>query len=605
MNSEAAPTGGEAPTKFCYRSLNPDINEIRLVTLVSPSRTRPGEINCSLWYTPLDDAPGYEALSYTWADADGDSSLNSMIVLDGFPFLITKNLAAALQQLRLPFGERSVWIDAICIDQTNGAERNHQVAMMKTIYERANEVTIWLGIERHRSDLAFDFLHGVLERADAEAWARKILTDPESKIFLSALCILFLRPYWDRIWIIQEVFSARKRTVYCGSNSISWARLIKARDYILHLCETTGASRITSTNFTKVMATEGPKSIIIPWNVDTQSLPDLLEMLLSFRTKISTDPRDKVYGITGLTSTRNNRGFTVDYSRTVSEVYRYVVKHVVTATHNLEIISVGKGSVHPEWLPSWAPDWSQPTKTRSSPIHSRGFNAALGKPVDATFDSTNRILRAQGIKIGMIQSVAIPLDDLHDRLSHESHRFYHLLLTICSWHELAKKAACDEAYQREAFYEIIVMRPYADHEFREDGVLLLESFAALIKQYMPKHPLDGLLRDALLRWQDKVPKEDRPVMMKQAGHIVDLAADNISGRRFFISSAGQMGLAPYRAEAGDVLCVLFGCPNPVILRPQDGYHTVIGDAYVYGLMYGEAIQELSDGKYTIQEFELH
>jgi len=62
-----------------------------------------------------------------------------------------------------------------------------------------------------------------------------------------------------------------------------------------------------------------------------------------------------------------------------------------------------------------------------------------------------------------------------------------------------------------------------------------------------------------------------------------------------------MGLAPHRAEAGDIICILFGSPYPVILRPQDDFYTVVGNAYVYGLMYGEAMK----GKYTVQEFELH
>jgi len=104
--------------------------------------------------------------------------------------------------------------------------------MMRTIYEKAYEVAIWLGIECHCSDLAFEFLYGVLEREDAEAWTQNILTDLTFEVFLIALCRLLIRSYWNRIWILQEVFSARKKTVYCGSNSISWNGLIKAIDYI-------------------------------------------------------------------------------------------------------------------------------------------------------------------------------------------------------------------------------------------------------------------------------------------------------------------------------------------------------------------------------------
>jgi hypothetical protein len=115
MDTEEASSGTiEDCTKFHYRSLNPDINEIRLVTIPPPSPTREVEIECCLSHAPLHDAPAYEALSYTWADEDGNSSLSSTIILDGFPFRVTKNLEAALRHLRLPSGGRVFWIDAIC-----------------------------------------------------------------------------------------------------------------------------------------------------------------------------------------------------------------------------------------------------------------------------------------------------------------------------------------------------------------------------------------------------------------------------------------------------------------------------------------------------------
>jgi hypothetical protein len=79
-------------------------------------------------------------------------------------------------------------------------------------------------------------------------------------------------------------------------------------------------------------------------------------MLANFRNKTSTDPRDKLYGILGLTTARDDPRFTVDYSRTVSEVYRNVAEYVITATHNLEIISVRQEIVYPDSLPSWVPD---------------------------------------------------------------------------------------------------------------------------------------------------------------------------------------------------------------------------------------------------------
>lgn len=82
---------------------------------------------------------------------------------------------------------------------------------MRTIYEKASEVAIWLGSEALHSDLVFAFLHAVLPRADAEAELHELLTDSDSTTYLYALPALFLRPYWDQIWVIQEVLSARRK----------------------------------------------------------------------------------------------------------------------------------------------------------------------------------------------------------------------------------------------------------------------------------------------------------------------------------------------------------------------------------------------------------
>jgi hypothetical protein len=75
--------------------------------------------------------------------------------------------------------------------------------------------------------------------------------------------------------------------------------------------------------------------------------------------------------------------------------------------------------------------------------------------------------------------------------------------------------------------------------------------------------------------------------------------------RFFISSTGQMGLAPHRAEAGDLTCVIFDSLYPVIFRPRDHFYTVVGDVYAFCLIYRAAMKGLSDEKYTFKEFELH
>jgi len=117
---------------YQYTPLNPQSREIRLVRLHPGSRQVP--LECDMILADLETAPTYDALSYTW----GDSTRSQNIYLDGHQFPIGENLSSALRGLRLLEKEKIFWIDAISINQSDIAERNHQVAQMRHIYEQAS-----------------------------------------------------------------------------------------------------------------------------------------------------------------------------------------------------------------------------------------------------------------------------------------------------------------------------------------------------------------------------------------------------------------------------------------------------------------------------------
>jgi hypothetical protein len=139
--------------------------EFRLLTIL-PSTT--GEkIECALQHALFTNPPRYEALSYTWGDpkgelcevpAKGDTSRLCDIKIDKHRAKVTYNLHAALLQLRYRKLPRVVWVDAICIDQKNDAEKSEQVQLMAKIYSQASKVLVWLGEEDRFVDTAFDTL---------------------------------------------------------------------------------------------------------------------------------------------------------------------------------------------------------------------------------------------------------------------------------------------------------------------------------------------------------------------------------------------------------------------------------------------------------------
>jgi hypothetical protein len=138
-----------------YRPLDSKRNEIRLLKIheADGNTTTPNLIQCSLEHVSLVLPPPYTALSYCW----GDPKITREIVLDGETFEVTTNLHDALQELRRQ-GYKTLWVDAICVNQRHIEERNQQLLPMGAIYRRAEITVAWLGSAYHNTSLAFAML---------------------------------------------------------------------------------------------------------------------------------------------------------------------------------------------------------------------------------------------------------------------------------------------------------------------------------------------------------------------------------------------------------------------------------------------------------------
>jgi hypothetical protein len=167
-----------------------------------------------------DELP-YEALSYVCGP---ETPRRSITIIDKNDltkknnFFVRNNLWLALRQLRLKFHLRVLWIDAICIDQWNPDERNHQVALMGMIYNRAWQAIVWLGCSDEVREKAFDTLK-------PNEWAGLFHPSDDSIMIiegnrkLKAVYPLLAQEYWKRLWIIQEFLMARDFLIQCGSKS--------------------------------------------------------------------------------------------------------------------------------------------------------------------------------------------------------------------------------------------------------------------------------------------------------------------------------------------------------------------------------------------------
>lgn len=178
-------------TDYQYKRLNYELGqEIRLVVLYPGKELE--EIACDIIHVNLLDKPMYEAISYTWATEDGDLSMSAKIQCRNKDIAITRNCESVLRSLRLKGRNRKIWVDAICIDQRNTLERNHQVKLMATIYTNASQVVACLTTDASSS---FERVLMLLDGSSCQSNQRQ--ETPSRRELERFFCM----PYFDRVWV--------------------------------------------------------------------------------------------------------------------------------------------------------------------------------------------------------------------------------------------------------------------------------------------------------------------------------------------------------------------------------------------------------------------
>jgi hypothetical protein len=177
----------------------------------------PGDaITTTLVTSDLGDNPFYEALSYVW----GDMAIMGSILVNGQCCSITGNLYDALESLRTPHSTRVLWVDALCIHQEDISERNHQVSMMDDIYKTAARVIVYLGQATRQTEQDMENLQSFLApygRGEDAPWSH--IPIPELKRSIGRI---LARPWFRRIWTVQEAVLAQRTTLQWGSHKIQW-----------------------------------------------------------------------------------------------------------------------------------------------------------------------------------------------------------------------------------------------------------------------------------------------------------------------------------------------------------------------------------------------
>ncbi|CAG9948970.1 unnamed protein product, partial [Clonostachys rosea f. rosea IK726] len=305
---------------------------VRLLRLLPLSGGHKG-IDCQLFTCPLLKSRSthpYEALSYVWGPEDNQQSIR----INNCEVPVRTNLYEALSCLQDPFIERIIWIDAICINQEDIDEKGQQVQCMAKIYARASRVIVWLGKVADQSNEALEAI-----RAAAEGQYVDSATD-------KAIVTLLDRPWFKRIWVLQEVAAARHILIRSGRTEIdgfAFCSGLNALEISYGTNQSLGdiiptiAYLIRGAVF-RPRYEEPETSQVERFALNIRPLSQLVD---TYHTRQATDRRDMIYALLGMSSDDpsglDDAGLSPNYQIPWIEVFRNLVRFSTSDQMSIQV----------------------------------------------------------------------------------------------------------------------------------------------------------------------------------------------------------------------------------------------------------------------------
>ena len=579
-----------------YTALDPEKQEIRLLILW------PGSLDiqphCDIEVCSLKDGH-FAALSYVW----GDEKERKDIIVSDQTISVTANLELALRYLQCKDLIR-IWVDALCINQSDAVEKALQVGSMSQIYSKAHTTYMWIGAPVYYSDVAMNLIRKVLSVSKL-SWTNR-------QIF--ALRQLIERPYWTRVWVVQESFYSRHAIVKCGHDEVDFDLfydLGKFMDFHNDRPRTDRCSESTDENIIKFVKPFPFKQLFSLCPRHRRDEPiriDIFRWLNYTDAFSSTLPRDRIFAFLNLSFLTDTQFIKPDYSskpdrRIFSEVTGYIMRSRVTSHDyicSLQLRQVGKLLS----LPSWVPDWTIQSHHASfvPPPHAPKYSAGqgefwidyeplgvdiLGSSVQFRFSADFETLVIRGVVVDSV-SCAVPIADGDELARQPNFRVKRTwvarrqVLDACrNWQATALTfhaygAGLSEAISRTAVANVC---PEGTSPAHEDCGTLFE------------------------QWKDAVEREDKALLDTKLLEFDARVVSTCELRAFCLSEKGRVGLVPSLARERDLICLFQDGKVPFVLRETDGRYRWIGEAYIHGMMFGEALRDAdpsNEGIFHIQ-----
>jgi hypothetical protein len=505
-----------------YSTLDPIPSSTRLL-LLEPSADPHSPLIGNLVNDSLDNHPQYIALAHNWGEWRG---LLPLYIRNGDGLVelpIWVELHEALVHVRHDQETKVLWIDSVCINMADLSERVNQIQMMKEIFATATEVLAWLGDSR-----IIDY--NLAELTTQIKFCRGTNV-PATRLRLTAGIVrslnrLFRLPFWQRRWIYQEMYLARKVTVQAGAHTMPLEELMK-----LGSSDSVGRPVLAIPSFSLLGRLKSPNLAL--------KLPELLFML---KDKHCTIPVDSFYSVVGMLSGQEMQTCSamVDYSKSPHTIYLDVAAYIIKAYKCLDILSINHVSTLEENLDSWPPHWDCPLYDH--PLAARIFQPLqplLFQPWKMQTISTPASVDTKD-HAGVLSLDAICIDRVANILLHLDH--------ADTFDNLMKAAQrCDARWREESqrVFRVRLIRTMCEDRVMDDQGIFRRMTDDDVEQAFKRLDTSEGLRDAAIQ-----------------------SRGNRTSRSLFRTRHGQMGNAPNHTSWNDKIFVIPEAPHALyILRP--------------------------------------
>lgn len=570
-------------------------------------------LGCTLEDADLDHAPSYAALSYTWGKASYQKGRPPEqvyeVTINGETIQTQQNLHDAFRHLSKHVRSRSCrfWVDFVCINQQDVAERSLQVQYMAEIYQKAEVIYAWLGVpfDEEETKMAVklmrefnQFLREGLERhgGDLRPVTASMNTDsvgfptesrPDPISAWDGIAEMFNQHYWQRTWVYQEATTPREIWFWCGDHCFN----------DIHLSATVyfGYEYSRFPEFSpRFVSAAGPNGSAWAMSVARTARQTylktggqtMLQLVKQVRKARCTDPRDKIFAPRGHAVGVGAEDFVVDYERSLRDVYTELVRfslfseprgysilgYVYSPAPEAKHEDLRGGTLKDE-LPSWVPDWRM--RVDITPFqHTPGphdetllYDASAGKQQSVKIDGSQ--MKVDGFSFDSIDAVFDIWEDDENRFD-----------TPRAWRDRV------QAHRPEISDDAIDRTLVADlrgEPRRKGGDLRTPDYQRIRGGRMDWSLTSGptIHDSAATEWRRK---QDFMVRLLKAACF---------GRRMGVLRRNYAGMFPAAAMAGDRVAIFHGGNVPFVVREVPGgevEYQLIGECYLDGLMDGQAVE---------------